>query len=362
MKKVTAYFEALHQIPELSEQEVQTSSYIFKALEDMGYTPKRIGATGVYADLICDESLPWLLFRADIDGLAITEESDLSYASRHEGCMHACGHDGHTAMLLAAAAQLRSQKLPQNIRFVFQPAEENVHGAINLIENGILDTLPTHAFAMHLWPKLPLGALATRSGPLMASGDVFRIYCHGHSVHCAQRQKGKDALLAAVQIANSLPELEALGKEHGTLLFCGSMQGGTTHNIVANEAWLWGTLRTYSSSCRIEIKNALEATVEEIGNSLSVKTEIEWESSCPVVENDSALIVKLNQLFPALDTQPEPTLAAEDFAYYQAHCPGAMLWLGLGDTDPLHSKTFVVPKEVLPFGVDAWVRIANHKW
>lgn len=362
MKNVIDYFKELHQIPELSGLEYKTSDYIFSALTNMGYSPVRLGDTGVYADLISDKALPWLLFRADIDGLAITEESGLSYSSKHDGCMHACGHDGHTSMLLAAAGILRNEKLPQNIRFVFQPAEENVQGAVAMIAGGIFDVSPICAFAMHLWPKLPLGALEIRSGSLMASGDVFHIYCHGRSVHCAQREKGADALLAAVRIANALPSIEEKGKEHGTLLFCGNLQGGTTHNIVANEASLWGTLRTYSSACRTEIIQLLEHTVSHIGKELNVQTEVQWESCCPVVENHPSLIQELTQLFPQLNTQTEPTLAAEDFAYYQQHCPSAMLWLGLGDTAPLHSKNFAVPKDVLPIGVDTWVKIAQHKW
>lgn len=362
MKKVIEYFEALHKIPELSLHEHKTSAYIFSTLEEIGYEPKRLGKTGIYADLICDENLPWILLRADMDGLAITEETNLPYSSTHEGCMHACGHDGHTAMLLAAAEKLHNKKLPQNIRFVFQHAEENVHGAIALIAQGILDISPIAAFAMHLWPKISFGTLSTRSGALMASGDVYRIYCHGKSVHCAQRHTGKDALQAALQIANALPEIEALGKDDGTLLFCGNLQGGTTHNIVPNEASLWGTLRTYSSERRIQLKKILEDTVEKIGNDLRIETDLQWEGSCPVIENNDALLEKLQQLFPALDTKAEPTLAAEDFAYYQEHCPGVMLWLGIGDTSPLHSKSFVVPQEVLPIGVESWIKIACHSW
>lgn len=359
---VTAYYRDLHRHPELSGQEQETAQYIFDTLTAWGYAPVRMGKTGVTADLVSDPEAPWLLLRADMDALPVTEATGLPFASEHPGVMHACGHDAHVSMLLAAAGRLLGQRLPQNIRFVFQPAEEVVLGAKELLSLGAMPENCKAAFAMHVWPNIPLGELATRPGPLMASGDVLRVTFPGRSVHCAKRETGADALQAALRLAQAFPKLEALAGGDGTMLFCGSLHGGTTHNVVAGEAWVYGTLRSYSEDSRQKILQALEEESAAAAKQYGTAYTILRESSCPVLVNDGALVEETAGLFPHMDCDAPRTLAAEDFACYQALVPGAMLWLGLGDSVALHTEKLFVPDAVLRAGEEAWLAIARHPW
>lgn len=362
MEQVQAYYEALHQIPECAGRERETTDYLVAALSAAGYRPHRYSCGGVTADRVSDPSLPWIVLRADMDALPVTEPQGLSYASRHPGVMHACGHDAHMAMLLAAARALRYAPLPQNVRFLFQPAEETTQGAAWMLSEGAIPPDTAAVFSIHVWPGVPLGRLQARAGAMMASSDVFRAVFRGTRVHCAQRSRGCDALQAAVSMAAKLPELEALAEGDGTVLFLGSLHGGESHNIVPDRASLYGTLRTYSAAHRREIREGLEALAQTCAAAQGASAEVLWEGGCPAVENSPAVLAALREILPDLDTQAVPSLAAEDFACYLAHRPGALLWLGTGGTAPLHSEAFRVPPEILPRGVDTWLRIANHAW
>ena len=358
---VRLIFRQLHMIPEVSSEEILTSRYVEHALRQAGYIPHRIGNTGVYADLVQDERLPWILLRADIDALPIQERSNASCPSTHDGVMHACGHDAHCAMLLAAAARLRTRPLPQNVRFLFQPAEETTKGAAEMIARGAIPPQMVACFAVHVWPGAPFGTVATKAGALMASSDVFRIEINGRSVHCAQRQRGADALQTAVCIASALSAIEQTAGDD-TILFCGSIHSGSSHNVVPDEASLYGTLRTYSPAVRRDIKKQIERTVSEAATAHSTTATVRWEGGCPAVHNSDALIRRLQALEPLLTDDAIPTMAAEDFACYLENADGVMLWLGLGDTPPLHNESFYVPEDILPRGVALWEKIATNDW
>lgn len=361
MSNAIAHYRALHQIPEVSCKEYKTADYIEIALREMGYSPARVGATGVCARLISGENLPWVVLRADMDGLAVGEETGLAFASRHPGQMHACGHDAHCAMLLGAAQALRGKVLPQNILFLFQPAEENTFGALEMIASGVMPRNLTATFGFHVWPGVPYGVAATRPGPLMAASDVFEIHISGRSAHCAKRGQGADALLTAVDIVSAFENIEAKAADQDSLLFCGSIHSGTTHNIVPGSAMVRGTIRTYSPSDRQIIKSMLVASAQAAAGARGTEMEFIWESECPAVMNDAALVEKLGELIPGL-AEAEPTLAGEDFARYQELAPGVLLWLGMGDTPPLHNSRFAVPEALLEKGVALWQQIALHDW
>ena len=355
-------YRQLHKTPELSGQEIQTAQQIENILRSAGYQPRRIGHTGVYADLVTDAGLPWLLLRADMDALPVQENSSVSFPSEHPGVMHACGHDAHCAMLLEAAARLRTKVLPQNIRFLFQPAEETTKGAAELIAAGAIPSNTHACFAMHVWPGIPKGLPATGPGALLASSDVYRIEIRGRSAHCAQRVKGADALQTAVEIAARLPSIEALAQGDGTLLFCGSIHSGSAHNVVPDEASLYGTLRTYRKESRQLIKAALEQATRENCTQFGTTAQVVWDGGCPAINNSPQLIEQLRQIEPTLRTDVVPTMAAEDFACYQEHVPGLMVFLGIGDVPPLHNPAFYVPEDSLPTGVSLWLNIAHHNW
>ena len=359
---VHKHYEALHRIPERAFQEYCTADYIEQALKVIGYNPVRIGETGLYADLVVDAELPWLLFRADIDALPVTEETGLAFASEIEGMMHACGHDAHAAMLLTAASLLHGRELPQNIRFLFQPAEEITSGAKAMIrENGIpANTLA--AFGFHVWPQVPEGKIVAKAGPLMASSTRIQISCTGKNAHCSKRWEGADALLTAAKIATRFQEAEAMAEGDGTVLFCGKLHSGAAHNIVSADAEMVGTLRSYSEETRERVLAKLEEIVHEAAAEYGTQAKLSAFAYNPAVINPPELADKVQTLMPDAIVQYNPSLAAEDFSRYQLQVPGMFMWLGTGDTAALHNGKFQPPQAILPVGVDAWLKLANHKW
>lgn len=362
MDQLVTYYRELHRFPEISGTEKRTPQYIENALSKMRYHPRRIGSAGVIADLVTDPQLPWLLLRADMDALAIQENSCAAVQSEVPGRMHACGHDAHCAMLLETARLLRDAQLPHNIRFLFQPAEETTKGAAEMIECGAIPPNLCACFAMHVWPGIEKGKTATRPGALMASSDVFKIHLSGKSAHCAQSHLGADALKAAVSIVSSFPGIHAAAEDPNTILFCGSIHSGNSHNIVADAASVSGTIRSYSPRDRKNMKELLTESVSRASQTAGVRAELLWDGGCPAIRNDKNLIDLLKQLHPALIEDTAPTMAAEDFACYQEYAPGVMLWLGLGDVPPLHNEAFYVPEDILPLGVDLWRKIAASPW
>lgn len=359
---VHKHYRALHRIPERAFQEYRTAAYLEQVLQAAGYAPVRVGETGLYADLCADPRLPRLLFRADIDALPVTEETGLPFASETEGMMHACGHDAHAAMLLTAAVKLKDCKLPQNIRFLFQPAEEITSGAKVVIKAGVIPENTIAAFGFHVWPQVPEGKLVAKAGPLMASSTRIQINCTGRNAHCSKRCEGADALLTAARIATRFHEAEAMAENDGTVLFCGKLHSGAAHNIVSAEAELVGTLRSYSERTRELVLARLEQIVREAAEEYGTQAKLNAFAYNPAVINNEELAEKVWGLMPEAIAQYDPSLAAEDFSRYQREVPGMFLWLGAGDTAPLHNGKFAVPEAVLDIGVDGWLKLANHKW
>ena len=362
MSKLLEYYEYLHTNPELSRQEYQTAEFLMRTLSHMGYSPVQIGETGVYADLVADATLPWVLLRSDMDALPVTEETGISYASQNPGVMHACGHDSHMAMLLAAAEELKEKTLPQNIRFLFQPAEEGVTGAVEMVAAGAVPANTAAVFGMHVWPGIPKGKVLVKAGPLMASTTTSQIRCRGLGAHCGNRERGKDALMTMAQILVRTKEAEALCDGDGSILFFGMLQSGTSHNIVASEAFMKGTLRTYYPKTRERVLAKLEEIAAQTAKDYGTEAEVIYSSFAPAVINPEGLTKRVQELLPNVVTEIEPTRIAEDFSRYQEVAPGVLMWLGVGDTPCLHNGKYLTPKEVMPLGVDAWVRLAEHKW
>lgn len=359
---VKRYYEALHRIPEKAFQEYRTTAYIENELKNAGYMPIRLTETGLYADLCMDPALPWLLFRADIDALPVTEETDLPVKSEIDGMMHACGHDAHAAMLLTAAIRLQGCALPCNIRFLFQPAEEITAGAQKMIEAGVIHPNTVAAFGIHVWPQVPKGKIVAKAGPLMATSTCIQIDCVGKNAHCSKRYEGADALLTAARIATRFHEAEAMANGDGTVLFCGVLQSGTAHNIVSAQAQMLGTLRSYSEESRERVLGKLEEIVQQSATEFGSQAKLSAFAYNPAVINPEALAAQVQTLLPEAISDYQLSLAAEDFARYQHQIPGMFLWLGVGDTAALHNGKFAVPEEVLPIGVETWIKLANHKW
>lgn len=362
MNELLTYYEYLHRNPEPSGQEENTACYLIAALTEMGYEPARIGKYGVYADLITDKDLPWILLRSDMDALPVTEETGVTYASQNPGVMHACGHDSHMAMLLEAAKELSDKKLPQNLRFLFQPAEETVAGAEEMIACGAIPEKCVAVFGMHVWPGVPKGKVLAKAGALMASATNIRISCRGLSAHCGNRERGKDAMMTMAEILVGTREVETLADGDGSILFFGKLRAGTGHNIVASEATMEGTLRTYYPATREKMLKKLESVAAETAAIHGTEITVSYSAYAPSVINPEHLAKQVQKILPNVVTDMESSRIAEDFSRYQEKVPGVLLWLGVGDTPSLHNSKFLVPKEVLPLGVDAWLRLAQHQW
>lgn len=361
----------LHRMPELSLQEKETAAFIREQLKALGYEPVAIADTGTYTDFIVDPEKPWLLFRADIDALPVTEETGLPFASEHPGKMHACGHDGHTSMLLGAARAFRLGELKSayNLRFAFQPAEEMYGGAARMIAAGVLPEHLAGAFGFHLWPQVPYGKFGWRKGTLMASNDRFAITITGKGAHAAMQNVGKNALQAGAMLALELPRLSSriLSPSRAALIFVGTMNAGSGYNIVADRCTMEGTCRALTP----EDRDAIEAGIKELASGIAalygVQIEVEYVRQYPPLLTHESAADEIRKIFPEnlLWEAPEPFMTAEDFAYFTEKVNGGMLLLGTGREDypnPLHSSRFTFDENLMALGVKAYGILANGQW
>lgn len=361
----------LHRMPELSLQEKETAAFIREQLKALGYEPVAIADTGTYTDFIVDTEKPWLLFRADIDALPVTEETGLPFASEHPGKMHACGHDGHTSMLLGAARafKLGELKSAYNLRFAFQPAEEMYGGAARMIAAGVLPEHLAGAFGFHLWPQVPYGKFGWRKGTLMASNDRFTITITGKGAHAAMQNVGKNALQAGAMLALELPRLSSriLSPSRAALIFVGTMNAGSGYNIVADRCTMEGTCRALTP----EDRDAIEAGIKELASGIAalygVQIEVEYVRQYPPLLTHESAADEIRKIFPEnlLWEAPEPFMTAEDFAYFTEKVNGGMLLLGTGREDypnPLHSSRFTFDENLMALGVKAYGILANGQW
>lgn len=361
----------LHRMPELSLQEKETAAFIREQLKALGYEPVAIADTGTYTDFIVDSEKPWLLFRADIDALPVTEETGLPFASEHPGKMHACGHDGHTSMLLGAARafKLGELKSAYNLRFAFQPAEEMYGGAARMIAAGVLPEHLAGAFGFHLWPQVPYGKFGWRKGTLMASNDRFTITITGKGAHAAMQNVGKNALQAGAMLALELPRLSSriLSPSRAALIFVGTMNAGSGYNIVADRCTMEGTCRALTP----EDRDAIEAGIKELASGIAalygVQIEVEYVRQYPPLLTHESAADEIRKIFPEnlLWEAPEPFMTAEDFAYFTEKVNGGMLLLGTGREDypnPLHSSRFTFDENLMALGVKAYGILANGQW
>lgn len=368
---LTRWRRDLHRIPELDFELPETTSYVRGVLDALScevWEPCR-GALCAYFDLGRPETVA---LRADMDALPVAEATGAPYASERPGRMHACGHDGHMAMALGAAAWVdrvmagrepgsRAEDLPRNVLLVFQPAEETTGGARVVCESGVFGRMGvTRIFGFHLWPDLPAGALASRPGPLLARSSEATVSFHGRSSHIARWQEGADALAAA---ARFVPSAEAmcgrLSRERGEpcLLRFGRLEAGTVRNAIAGEARAEGSLRVFSDEMFDRARGALRTLAESAAKTEGCAVDVTFSEGYPPVDNDAALFSLVERALPGMGRIDEPLLIAEDFAFYQRCLPGVFLLLGTGTGVALHSDGFDFDERVLLAGVETYRRL-----
>lgn len=348
----------LHRVPELVDQLPETCAYVRARLERFGLRPFSPIPGSVCAFL--DAGKPeTAAFRADLDALPVTEDTGLPYASEHPGKMHACGHDGHTAMLLGLAGYAAGHRdeLPRNVLFLFQPAEETVGGAKPLCESGVLKTYHvTRVFGLHLWPALEEGVIFSRPGPLMARSCEVTAAVTGRSVHISRAAQGLDALAAVTEYLRRVRErVDALPPEEIRTLGFGRLVSGEVRNAVSGKSVLEGTLRTYQEETHLHCREILEDTGREIAEETGCQVSVHMSEGYPAIWNQEDFYQQLcTALGPdAPRTLDAPSLASEDFAFYQKEVPGTFFFLGLGDVPELHATNFHFNDEaVLPKGLE----------
>ncbi len=359
--KLVSWRRHLHQNPELSFVEYETQQYIIQELEAMGLRPRRLGDTGVVVDIGQGEG--GVAIRADIDALPLTEESNHPFKSQNPGVMHACGHDGHTAMLLGVAKLLVDlESLPGHIRLMFQPAEEKIPGgAKKLIADGVLDGID-RVLGLHLSSDLPTGKAGAVFGAQTANADTFTITVEGRGGHGSQPELAVDAIVVAAELVTTLQTVvsRSLSPRNAGVVTVGTFNAGSNFNIIAPRAVLTGTVRTFTDEDRSTIKQRIEELAENITRAHRASAAVDYGWGYPSVvntttETEMAYAVIRRIMGEGAGIPIQPLMAGEDFSYYQHHCPGTFLMLGCRNPEadaqyPHHHPQFTLDEEALPFG------------
>ena len=301
-------------------------------------------------------------FRADMDALPIVEVSEADYISTHPGKMHACGHDGHMAILLEFARRLNEKEsLPHNVLLIFQPAEESPGGAKIICDTGLLEQHRVKAvFGLHLWPGLEKGAVFCREKELMASASELTVDIYGKSTHIGNASAGIDATAAAVELYRLVRQAEAsFPPEVFRLMNFGQFHSGTVRNALSAHAHLEGSLRAFQDEVLDALREKLFAAAKTVEEQFGCRVEITLGDSYPAVLNDGEMLRRVQELAP-VQLLDKPSMTAEDFSWYQRFAGGLFFFLGLGDVPALHSSNFDFDDSILEKGADFFEKLAEN--
>lgn len=365
----------IHKHPEIAYEEFRTSQFVAEQLSQFGLEVHTgIGGTGVVAVLRGKQpGERHIGLRADMDALPLTELNTFEHASCHHGKMHGCGHDGHTTMLLGAAAALtENPDFAGTVYFIFQPAEEMRAGAKSMIEDGLFTRFPIEeVYGMHNWPGIPAGYFAVHPGAVMASTDSFDIEITGKGGHAAMPDMLTDPVLVAGHIITGTQSIIArnLRPVDSGVISITRMIGGSAYNVVPESVSLHGTIRTLNEAQRSLIKQRLQTLVEHTAQAYGATASVKFIPGYPATINRPANAQTCYQVAMELvgeacvEWNPPPSMGAEDFSYMLQQRPGAYIWIGNGDTDesrPLHNPHYDFNDRILPLGASYWVRLVQH--
>ncbi|MCK9985061.1 MAG: hypothetical protein AzoDbin1_01533 [Azoarcus sp.] len=370
---LTALRRDIHAHPELAFEEHRTAELVARRLEALGVEVHRgLGGTGVVGVLKAGRSLRAIGLRADMDALPIQERNDFAHVSQHAGCMHACGHDGHTTMLLGAAEVLSVHPdFDGTAYFIFQPAEEGEGGADAMVDDGLFDRFPMASiFGMHNWPGLPAGQFAVHDGPVMASADRFDIEIRGQGAHGAMPHLGTDSIIAGAALVQTLQTVvsRTLDPLDSAVVSVTQFHAGEAYNVIPDRAKLCGTVRAFSAA----VQDRIEATISRIGEGVAashgVSVEVDYRRGYPPTINtadEAALCAAVAGSLPGARvlTDLPPSMGAEDFAFYLRHKPGCYVWIGNGPGEggcTLHNPHYDFNDAIIPFGVAYWVELVRR--
>ena len=372
--EVISWRRHLHQHPELSFHEERTSQFVAERLEEFGIEVSRPTPTSVLGRLFGSRPGRVLAMRADIDALPIDERNTHDFVSKSPGVMHACGHDGHTSMLLGAAKVLSTQRdeLAGEVRFIFQHAEELLPGgAEELVQAGVLDGVDL-VIGAHLWLPMPVGQIGVKAGPLLAAPDTFKIVVRGSGGHAAMPHKTVDPVIVAAQVVINLQHIVARNVDplEPAVLSVTRITGGTTHNVIPREVELEGTIRTFDKTLRDEIPALMHRIIGGVTSAHGATYELSVERGYRAVINDeSAADFVRRAVVRALGEAPlvdaVPVMGGEDFSAYQQRAPGAFFFVGArneerGIVQPHHHECFDIDERALDYGTRIFVAAAHE--
>lgn len=361
----------LHAHPEIAFEEKRTSDLVAARLRELGLDVHRgLAKTGVVGTL-SKGSGPAIGLRADMDALDLSERTGLAYASLDTGRMHACGHDGHTAMLLGAAQYLAERgDFCGTLHFIFQPAEENLAGGKLMVDEGLFERFPMAAvFGLHNLPGLEAGTMGARAGPVMACADFFELQIEGVGGHAAYPHRAKDPIVAAAQIVSAWQTLVSRGADplESAVVSVTRIQGGHTTNVIPQHASLAGTVRAFREDVRLDLEAGLRRMAESIAAAHGVTAELSYEHRYRATVNSQKEVgVALSAMERTVGARRvrrdlAPSMGAEDFGWMLEHCPGAYAMIGNGaESRPLHNPEYDFNDAVIPVGVRYWVNLARE--
>ena len=365
----------IHAHPETAFEEYKTAKFVTDVLESAGIpTRTGIARTGVVASLQGRGDGPSIVLRADLDALNMTEQNQIDHRSTHEGKMHACGHDGHTVMLLAAARHLAAKpNFNGTVHFVFQPAEENEGGGRVMVESGFFDEFPAEeVYGMHNWPALPAGEFAVHSGPAMASADRFTITLSGRGGHGAMPHQTRDPIVVAAQLVTALQTIvsRTVDPADSGVVSVTRINAGETYNVIPESAEIWGTTRSFKPHIRDLLEARLRTLTTHISKAFGVESHMRFLRGYPATINTPTEAQRAAKAAAAVVGQGAvhcdlpPSMGAEDFSYFLQERPGCYVWIGSakGEDGPgLHHPYFDFNDDIIPIGASYWVRLVNER-
>ena len=361
-----------HQYPELGFEEHRTSSIIAETLISFGMSPKTgVGKTGVTADLNFGEG-PTIALRADMDALPMQETSGLSFSSKYDGVMHACGHDGHMAMLLGAAKILSQmdKELTGTIRFIFQPAEEGEGGARYMIKDGCLEGVD-EIYGIHVWNYQPVGEVGAKEGPILAAADLFDIIIKGVGGHGATPQGTVDAVIVAAHLIQALQTIVSRNTNplESTVITIGEINGGHNFNIIADKVRLAGTTRAYTKENRSMIQRRMQEIIDGIAKSFGAEITFNYTDGYPPTINHAGPVKKVLQAAGKVvgpgAGEPYLSMGGEDFSYYLQKVPGCFFFVGSAPdgqrqfSTPHHCSHFNMDESALSVGTSVYLHLVE---
>ncbi|AQS42403.1 MAG: Amidohydrolase [Candidatus Tokpelaia hoelldobleri] len=355
----------IHAHPELAFEEKRTSELVANLLAEWGFEVTRgFGKTGVIGTLRAGDGKKSIGLRADMDALPIHEETNLPYASKYAGKMHACGHDGHTTILLTAARYLAETKnFNGTVHLIFQPAEENFGGGLTMVKEGLFEKFPCDVvYGLHNWPGIATGTVQVRSGPTMASVDTVYVTLTGKGGHGAQPHTTVDPIVAGASIVMGLQTIVSrnVPPVEPAVITTGLFQGGTISNVIPGTVKMELTVRSLSQKVRKLLEERIRTLINDQAASFNASAEIRYERGYPVLvnsEKETAFVEEIAQQLlgkKQVSRVPEPVMGSEDFSYMLEKCPGSYLFMGTGEGADVHNPGYVFNDEIIPIGGSLW--------